>query len=337
MRCLRMKVARNVTRNIIVAALAAILLFPLILLLLFSILDGETMEQLLASFGSRFADSAPFRWKVDVSSYVHVAAESRKFAAALLNSFQYSLITTFGQLLLALPAAIALSVFKVKGRRLIVTMYMILMMMPFQVTMVPTFLTLYYLDLLDSPWAIILPQWFVPFSVILLYLYMIRIPSELHEAAQVDGAGTVRLIRHIVIPLVKHGLWSVGLLHFIDSWNMIEQPIVFLSSMERMPLSIFIRQSLERNAAEMFVPAVLFVLPILIIYGMYHRSIISGLLISFTGGGGTVSGQSPDHGVQGFSGWGMPKREVDVHTRLGVPCDGVHGPSRSALEEGARR
>jgi hypothetical protein len=70
---------------------------------------------------------------------------------------------------------------------------------------------------------------------------------------------------------------------------------------------------------------------------MYHRSIISGLLISFTGGGGTVSGQTPDHGVQGFSGWGMPKREVDVHTRLGVPCDGVHGPSRSALEEGARR
>jgi len=259
------------------------LLFPLLVLLVYSMTKGEVLEQILFGMNSRFADHRLFRWDFDLTFYRQIWMESRKFATAFLNSWLYSVSITLGQLLIGLPAAIALSVLKAAGRRWIIPMYMILMMMPFQVTMVPSFLTLHRLDLLDHPLAIILPQIFNPFFVVLLYLYTIRIPFELFEAARVDGANTFQLIRHVVLPLILHGLWAVGLIVFIDSWNMIEQPVVFLSSLDRMPLSILIRQALENSPVLIFVPAVLFLLPILILYGLFHRSIISGLQMSIAG------------------------------------------------------
>jgi len=278
-----MKIAMQIARISLIAATVAALLFPPALLLLYSATEPKALERVLAAIHSPFAEHRLLRLKFNFLTYFQIATESRKFAVAFLNSLNYSLITTLGQLLLATPAAIALAVLKFKARYVIIPLYFIIMMMPFQVTMVPSFLTLYYFRMLDHPLAIIVPQLFFPFSVILLYLFIIQIPQELYEAANVDGAGTIRLVVHIVLPLIRHGVWSIGLLHFIDSWNMIEQPLVFLTSMDLLPLSILIRQSLEINAADIFVPAVLFMLPIIIIYGIYHKFIVSGLQISIAG------------------------------------------------------
>lgn len=258
----------------------AILLFPITVILLYSITDEEALTFILRGIQTKVDGRQWFSSHLDFSTYVQIGLESRKFSTAFLNSVFYSLTTTFGQLLFAVPAAISLSVLKVRGRFLLVPIYMIIMMMPFQATVVPSYLTLDVLNLLNTPLAVVLPQWFMPFSVIMLYLFAIQIPSDLAEAAQIDGAGIPQLIWHIVLPLIKHGIWSIGLLQFIDSWNMLEQPLLFLSSMELMPLSIIIRQSIEINPSSLFVPAMLFMLPVLVVYAMFSKHILNGLHLS---------------------------------------------------------
>lgn len=269
-------------RLMIVGAFTLLLLLPLAILFNYSLAETEALQHTLVGIQNKTGGSALLPSAYDITVYKKILTESRKFAVAFLNSIHYSTWTTIGQLLLALPAAIALSALKVPGRYFLIPLYLIIMMMPFQVTMVPSYLTLHYFNMLDSSWAIIVPLLFMPFSVIMLYLFMIQIPDELYEAAQVDGAGPLQLAWHIVIPLIRQGLWAIGLLHFVDTWNMIEQPIVFLSTIDLMPLSIMIRQSITANPALAFVPAILFVIPVAVLYIVYHRHIIGGMQMLFS-------------------------------------------------------
>lgn len=108
-----------------------------------------------------------------------------------------------GQALVIPLMAYALSRFKFPGRDGIFFMIIMLMLLPFQVTMVPNVLTLRRLGLLNTVWSIILPTVFSPFYIFLLRQFMVGLPKELIEAAQIDGSGTFRSIIHVVIPVCR--------------------------------------------------------------------------------------------------------------------------------------
>lgn len=245
----------------------SLLLFPLALLIAYSILDVQ--------------DGRLLSGTLHMADYKHMMLESRKFAVGFLNSCTYSLWITIGQLVLAIPAAVSLAVFKFRGRSIVVVLYIVLMLMPYQVTMVPSFIAIRSLHLMDSPLAVVIPQLFMPFSVIMLYMCLIQIEQEIFEAGRMDGANTFRLMLHIIIPLIAQGIGAVALLVFIDSWNMLEQPLLFIQSIAYMPLSILIRQSIEGNASEVFVPAVLFLIPIAILYMLFRNAIVEGMQLGF--------------------------------------------------------
>ena len=144
--------------------------------------------------------------------------------------------------------------------------YIVLMLMPYQVTLVPNYLVARWLKLLDSRWSIILPGAFAPFSVFILTKNMRRIPKSVFEAAQLDGAGEWKILSQICLPMCKSALVSVSLLVFIDYWNIVEQPLIMFSNAEKYPLSVFLSEINSGEIGIAFAAAVIYLLPMLLLY-----------------------------------------------------------------------
>ncbi len=129
---------------------------------------------------------------------------------------------------MAVPAAWGFAVYPVKGSKMLLAFYVVLMLMPFQVTMLSSYLILNSLSLLNTHQAVILPAVFSAFPVFLCYGSFRGIPPQMLEAARMDGAGEIALFVRIGIPLGKNGLISSVVLVGMEYWNLFEQPMVFM-------------------------------------------------------------------------------------------------------------
>ena len=135
-----------------------------------------------------------------------------------------------GQVLVGAPAAWAFSRLRFRGRRALFTLYIVLMLMPFQVTMVSGYLVADAMGIMDTFWAIILPGVFSTFPVFIMAKGFDAVPIALLEAASIDGAGPLRTFFHIGVPLGVPGILSAAVLGFLEAWNAIEQPMTFLKT-----------------------------------------------------------------------------------------------------------
>ena len=177
---------------------------------------------------------------VSAQQYVTVLFKSPEYLFKFWNSVIYTVPILIFQLVVALLASYAFYRFKGRLKEIIFFLYIIVTLMPYQVTLVPNFLVSDWLGILDTRWAIWLPGMFSPFAVYLLTKYMKRVPTGIIEAARVDGAGEWQIFTKISIPLCKGALYSVAILVFIDFWNMVEQPLILLAEEGLHPLSIFL-------------------------------------------------------------------------------------------------
>ena len=147
-----------------------------------------------------------------------------------------------GQVLVGAPAAWAFSRLRFRGRRALFTLYIVLMLMPFQVTMVSGYLVADAMGIMDTFWAIILPGAFSTFPVFIMAKGFDAVPIALLEAASIDGAGPLRTFFHIGVPLGVPGILSAAVLGFLEAWNAIEQPMTFLQTKALWPLSLYLPQ-----------------------------------------------------------------------------------------------
>lgn len=160
--------------------------------------------------------------------------------------------------------------------------YVILMLMPYQVTLVPNYLVAEKLNILNTYWAIWLPGIFSPFAVYLLTKFMKRIPVGVMEAAQIDGAGEWQIYRLICMPLCKGALCSAAILVFIDYWNMVEQPLILLSDAEMHPLSVFLSKINSGEIGLAFAVATIYMVPSLLVFLYGEEYLVDG--ITYQGG-----------------------------------------------------
>ena len=137
--------------------------------------------------------------------------------------------------------------FRFPGRSILLYLIIIVMMMPIQVSLVPQYLVLDWMNLLGSYWALIFPRWFAAFGIFLMTQIYQRFPDDILEAAQVVGAGELRKFWNIVLPNSLSGICSLMILSFIDNWNMVEQPLIFLQDYRMYPLSVFLSFINEDN------------------------------------------------------------------------------------------
>ncbi len=211
---------------------------------------------------------------------VEVLLDSPGFFTMFWNSVVISLGCLAGQFLTAVPAAWALARLPLRGKKKLVTLYIVLMLMPFQVLMFPQYLVLRRLNLLDTLGAVILPAIFSTFPVFILHRCFLAIPQEILEAARLDGAGETQIFFRIAIPLGIPGILSVGILTFLDSWNMIEQPMTYLKTKSLWPLSLFLPEIKLADMGMGFAAALLMLIPALLLFLCCQDYLEQGIALS---------------------------------------------------------
>ena len=144
-------------------------------------------------------------------------------------------------------------------------LYTILMLLPFQVTMLSSYRILDRLNLLDTHAGIILPAVFSTFPVFLIYRSFIGIPEELFEAFSLESKSELLLFFYIGLPLAKQGIKAAALLSMIECWNMLEQPLLFLKTPDLWPFSLYLPGIGRRNVQYSFVFSFLVVIPVFLL------------------------------------------------------------------------
>lgn len=195
-----------------------------------------------------------------------VLIDSPQFFVMFWNSMKISLCILVGQTLFGVPAAWGLARFEFPGKQAVLLLCIVLMLMPFQVLMLPQYLALDGFGLMDTHAAVILPAVFSTFPVFIMYRFFRGIPEAILEAARIDGAGQIQIFLRIGIPLGAAGIVSSGILGFLDSWNMIEQPMTFLKTKSLWPLSLFLPEIGLEEAATGFAAAFLMLVPALLLF-----------------------------------------------------------------------
>jgi len=204
---------------------------------------------------------------------------------AYLNSLWNSILITapsvLGQLVVCAPAAYAFEFSRNRFKEYMFFVYVVVMLMPLPVVIVPQFIIAGRMGISESILAIILPAIFAPFGVFLLRQFMKTIPTEVLEAAKIDGAREFRIVISIVVPLMKPAIAALALLVFVDYWNVVDQAIVFITEAERQPLSVFLSNPRIRDNFDMvFAASVFYMLPALLMFLHGQEYLIEGLKMS---------------------------------------------------------
>lgn len=223
--------------------------------------------------------------KVTFSQYISVLFRSPDYLLKFWNSVILVVPIVLLQLAIASITAYGFTRWRGKVRSFLFFFYVILMLMPTQVTLVPNYLVSDWVGLLNTRWAIILPGAFAPFSVFLLTKSMRRIPVSLIEAAKLDGSSEWQIFKDICLPQCRSALYSIAILVFIDYWNMVEQPIILLPDAEKQPLSVYLSTINTSEVGLAFAIATIYMVPSLLLFlhgedylveGIAHQGSVKG-------------------------------------------------------------
>ena len=215
--------------------------------------------------------------RVTLSQYITGLIKSPQYLLKFWNSILLVLPIVILQVAVAAVAAYSFTRWRGKIRDGIFFFYVILMLMPYQVTLVPNFLVSKWLGILNTRWSIILPGIFAPFSVFLLTKFMRRIPYSLIEAAKVDGAGEWQIFTRICLPQCRSALYSIAILVFIDYWNMVEQPLILLQDADAQPLSVFLSSINSGEIGLAFAMATVYMIPSLLLFLHGEEYLVEGI------------------------------------------------------------
>ncbi|HEY0259852.1 MAG TPA: carbohydrate ABC transporter permease [Lacisediminihabitans sp.] len=261
---------------------------------------GSTVKWILLGIGVIFA-LVPFIWMVSgsfrsESDLFHNPAslfptswtlhgyegvwKQLPFLRLLLNTFVFAGVTTVLCLLFDSMCAYALARLRFRGRTLCFWLVIATLMVPFQVTLIPVFIELFHLNWLNTYQGLIIPRATSAFGIFLLRQFFISIPTELDEAARIDGAGHFRIYWNVILPLAKPALATVALLNFMNLWNDLLWPLVITSSstMRTLPagLTLFGGQHVTDHAV-LLAGATISLLPLALAFFFAQRYFVAGV------------------------------------------------------------
>ena len=216
-------------------------------------------------------------WEPTLRHYVELLLDSPGYFVMFWNSMKITVGVIAGQLLVGLPAAWAFARWDFTGRRILRSLYIVLMLFPFQILMLSEYLILNRMGLIDTLMALILPGAFSTFPVFIMHRFFSRISTDIIEAAKMDGANEWQIFLYIGIPLGRSGIMSVIVLAFLEYWNLIEQAAVFLRSDDLKPLSLFISTITRDNVGVAFAAAFTAMLPPLLVFLCGRRYLEQGI------------------------------------------------------------
>lgn len=281
----------KVVLSFIPLAMAVVFLFPLILTVTNSFMSEQDIEnsygmvtsssgELESGLSGKYADVKLIPDMVTLTQYYTALIKRTQFLIKFWNSMIIVIPIVLGQILVSSMAAYAFAKLEFIFRDKLFFTYIIIMMMPFQVTLVPNYIMASKLGLVGSYWSIILPGVFGTFGVFLLRQFMMYIPDAYIESAKIDGASQLRIFFSIILPMSKTGLAALAILVFIDNWNMVEQPLIFLQDINMHPLSTYLSSINSGEMGIAFAASTIYMLPMLLIFLYGENYLVQGIQLS---------------------------------------------------------
>lgn len=270
---------RITVKYVVLCLIALVILMPFIFMLTNSFMESD---EIIAKYDGTEAQSKYLRFsvipdKVSLQQYFRIFFRSPVYLKQFWNSVLLTFPTVIIQTVVAFMAAYSFAKIDFPGKHVIFIIILVLMLLPIQVTLVPNYMVLDFLKLIDTYRGIIYTGIFAPLALFLLRQYLRYVPNQSIDAAMIDGAGQFRVMLNIILPQAKGGVAAVAILSFIENWNMVEQPLIFLSDTKMYPISIFMNQFISRNFGSAFTAGIIFMIPALIIFLLGEKYIILGL------------------------------------------------------------
>jgi len=270
--------------------IAAVLVFlaffvwvPLWLLISGSLMGAEEMAQNLApvlSGGDGFATWPIIAQYPTLRPYIELLLDTPQFFIMFWNSCIQVLPIILGHVVLGAPAAWAFARYNFRCKKALYSLYIVLMLMPFQVTMVSSYLVLNELGLINTIWSIILPGAASTFPVFIMIRFFTTIPDAVTEAAAMDGASPFQIFWRLGLPLGAPGILSAVVLGFLEYWNAMEAPLAFLENQTLWPLSLYLPNITSDNAGVSLVASVIMLIPALLIFLFGQKYLEQGITSS---------------------------------------------------------
>lgn len=239
---------------------------------------------LIASFKiSREIYTAPPSWvplAPTLENYPN-AWNSAPFARYYINSIIVTLATTVSKMTLAVLTAYALVFLRFPGKNTVFLIILAALMVPAQITIVPNFLTMGELGFVNTYWGLILPGAATAFGTFLMRQYFMTLPHEIFEAAEIDGAGHMRRLWEIAVPLAMPALVTTGLFAVVSEWNDFLWPLIITSTddMRTLPIGVFrlLDQEGFANWGVVMAGTMYVVLPVILLFIWAQRYIVEGI------------------------------------------------------------
>ena len=256
---------------------------PIVLLVTGSVMGNGELRQYLAPV---FSDALTYiSWKLvpdypTFESYGKLLFMTPQFFVLFWNSMKMVGCILLGQLVIGVPAAWAFAVYEVRGSRALFVLYVVLMLLPFQVTMLSSYLVLQDLGLMNTHKAIILPAVFSTYPVFLVYRGFCDLPKGLIEAARIDGAGEWMIFVKLGLPLASGKILSAAVLGFLEYWSLIEQPLAFLEDQSLWPLSLYLPEIHLEQAGYSFVASIITLIPAMFVFWSGREYLEQGIVAS---------------------------------------------------------
>lgn len=258
---------------ILFLGLSVILLYPLLITFTNSFMGNK---ELMRHYAFDEVNMYVIPEEVTFSGYIELLFTRPQYLVLFWNSVKVTIPVIIGQTIVSLLAAYGFTRTRFRGKKFIWESYIVMMLLPVQVALVPSYIVMQKLGLMDHLAALILPGIFNPFGTFLLTNFMREIPEEYIEAAEIDGAGHRVILMQIFIPLLKPGLFALMILTLIEYWNLVEPVLVFIKDAFKQPLSIYLSY-IGEDVRMIFAASCFYMIPVLLVFLYGQDDLVQGL------------------------------------------------------------
>lgn len=268
--------------RIVLAGLSLFIWVPILLLAAASFMPADELLYRYAhplGMGAGAVRAALLPTYLTLEGYIQILLRSRGFFVMFWNSCLQAGTLVMGQMAVGIPGAWAFARYAFPGKKKLFGIYILLMLLPFQVTEVSAYLVLDRSGILDTHLAVILPGIWSAFPVFIMSRFFEAIPQSVLEAARLDGAGESCLLLKVGIPVGKPGIVTAWMLGLFESWNDMERPLAYLKEPSLWPLSLYLAQIRGEQGTAAFAACLIAMLPPLLFYLNGQEELEQGIFL----------------------------------------------------------
>ncbi len=267
---------------------AAVCICPIVVILICSLMGNAELNDLLGPILGTEEGYASFRILPQfptLRNILELLLDTPEYYILFWNSVKVVAAIAAGQMLFAVPAAWGLARYRGRFSKILYALYIFCMLLPFQVTMLSQYIVLKGMNLVNTLWSLILPMVFSAFPVFMIYNSFRELPEEVIEAAKIDGASGFQIFLRVAAPMAGEGIMAAMLLGFLEYWNMVEQPVVFIKDIQILPLSVYIPEFANGSMGRTFSFSLFSIAPAIVAFIMGRNILLNGFSID----GGSVN------------------------------------------------